>query len=47
MNYLLNKIKKLEDPFLAASPSEEIYNEIINFDFSEELTKNFYDLHLG
>ena len=43
---LRNKIKKLEDPFLAASPSEEIYNEIINFDFSEELSKNFYDLNL-
>ena len=41
-----NKIKKSEDAFLAASPSEEIYNEIINFDFSEELSKNFYDLNL-
>jgi UDP-hydrolysing UDP-N-acetyl-D-glucosamine 2-epimerase len=42
---LRNKIKKLEDPFLSASPSEKIYNEIINFDFSEELSKNFYDLN--
>ena len=42
-----NKIKKSEDAFLAASPSEEIYNEIINFDFSEKLPKNFYDLNLG
>ncbi|SVD54461.1 uncharacterized protein METZ01_LOCUS407315 [marine metagenome] len=42
-----NKIKNLKNPLLAASPSEEMYNEIINFDFPEELTKNFYDIDLG
>ena len=31
-----NKIKHLKDPLLAASPSEKIYNEITNFNFSEE-----------
>ena len=41
-----NKKKKLKDPLIAVSPSEEIYNAIINFNFSEELTKNFYDLNL-
>jgi len=39
-----NKIKYLKEPLFAASPSEKIYNEIINFDFSEKLSKNFYDL---
>jgi len=39
-----NKIKNLKEPFLAKSPSEEMYNEIINFDFSEKLPINFYDL---
>jgi UDP-hydrolysing UDP-N-acetyl-D-glucosamine 2-epimerase len=39
-----NKIKNLKEPLFAASPSEKIYNEIINFDFSEKLSKNFYDL---
>ena len=39
-----NKKKQLKDPLIAASPSEEIYNAIINFNFSEELIKNFYDL---
>ncbi len=41
-----NKIKHLKDPILAPSPSKKIYNEIIKSNFSEELTKNFYDLHL-
>ena len=41
-----NKIKNFKEPLFAASPSEKIYNEIINFDFSEKLTKHFYDLHL-
>ena len=41
-----NKINNFKEPFLAKSPSEKIYNEIINFNFSEELTKNFYDLPL-
>ena len=39
-----NKIKNLNNPLLSSSPSEKIYNEITNFDFSEEWTKNFYDL---
>ena len=39
-----HKIKNLKDPLFASSPSEEIYNEITKFNFSEELTKNFYDL---
>ena len=38
------KIKNLRDPLLTTSPSEKIYNEIINFDFSEKVLKNFYDL---
>ena len=39
-----HKIKNLNGPLFAASPSEEIYNEIIKFNFSEKLIKNFYDL---
>ena len=39
-----NKIKNLNNPLLSSSPSEKIYNEITNFNFSEEWTKNFYDL---
>ena len=31
-----NKIKNLNNPLLSSSPSEKIYNEITNFDFSEE-----------
>ena len=30
--------------FIKASPSEKIYSKITNFNFSAELTKNFYDL---
>jgi len=41
-----NKVKSFKEPLFTASPSEKIYNEIINFDFSNKLTKNFYDLHL-
>ena len=31
-----NKIKNLNNPLLSSSPSEKIYNEITNFNFSEE-----------
>ena len=41
-----NQVNNLKDPLLAASPSEKIYKELTNFNFSEELTKNFYDLNL-
>ena len=43
-NEFRNKIKNFKEPLFAKSPSEKIYNEIINFDFSETLSKNFYDL---
>ena len=39
-----NKIKNLNNPLLSSSPSEKIYSKITNFNFSAELTKNFYDL---
>ena len=40
----MDKIVNLKESLFTASPSENIYNEVINFDFSEKLSKNFYDL---
>ena len=34
-------IVNLKESLFTASPSENIYNEVINFDFSEKLSKNF------
>tara|TARA_B100001750_G_C15501422_1_gene597433 strand:+ start:1207 stop:2376 length:1170 start_codon:yes stop_codon:yes gene_type:complete len=44
-NEFKNKIDNLKDPLLATSPSEKIYNQMTNFNFSKELTKNFNDLY--